>query len=241
MIIVTGASNNHYFTLIQFINSFIFNKVNSKLVIYNLGIDEDRWQSLKNNYDLNNFIFKYFNYSIYPEWFNININRGEYAWKPAIIYQTFNDYKDDIIVWMDSGNIIYNNLEELFIFIRENGIHSGNTSGDIKTWCHPNTIKLLKCDDIHRVNRNGACMGFNTKIDWVQDFIIKFYAACSNKNIIAPEGSSRNNHRQDQAVFTILFYKYLSKYNYKVYNNTQWNNFLGYTIHNDIGGSDNPR
>ena len=29
-----------------------------------------------------------------------------------------------------------------------------------------------------------------------------------NKNIIAPEGSSRNNHRQDQSVLTMLMYLY---------------------------------
>jgi hypothetical protein len=241
MIIVSGASNNHYFTLIQFIESFIFNKVNSTLIIYNLGINEDNWLFLKNNYAIHNFIFKNFNYEIYPEWFNININRGEYAWKPAIIYEVFNEYIDEIIVWMDSGNIIVNNLKELFAFIEENGIHSGNTSGNIKQWCHPYTMKILECHDNTKVNRNGACIGFNTKISWVQDFIRKFYVSCSNKNIIAPEGSNRTNHRQDQAVFTILFYKYLNKYNFKVYENTNWDKFMGYTIHNDIGGSDTPR
>jgi hypothetical protein len=142
---------------------------------------------------------------------------------------------------MDSGNIIVNNLKELFAFIEKNGIHSGNTSGNIQQWCHPNTMKILECHDNTKPNRNGACMGFNTKISWVQDFIRKFYLSCSNKNIIAPDGSNRTNHRQDQAVFTILFYKYLNEYNFNVYENTNWNNFLGYTIHNDIGGSDNPR
>ena len=62
MILVSGASNNHYFTLIQFIESFICNKVNSKLIIYNLGIDEDRWLFLKNKYSIHKitkiYIFK---------------------------------------------------------------------------------------------------------------------------------------------------------------------------------------
>jgi hypothetical protein len=237
MIIVSGASNNHYFTLIQFIDSFIKNKVNSKLIIYNLGIDEDKWLSLKNNYSIYNFIFKNFNYEIYPEWFNININYGEYAWKPAIIYEVFNEYIDEIIVWMDSGNMFMNNLEELFTFIEKNGIHSGNTGGNIKDWTHPNTMNLLECHDSTKPNRNGACMGFNTKISWVQDFIREFYTSCLNKNIIAPDGSNRTNHRQDQAVFTILFYKYLNEYNFKVYENRVLSNiYLGYTIHNDVDG-----
>ena len=37
----------------------------------------------------------------------------------------------------------------------------------------------------------------------------KYSNNCSlNKNIIAPEGSSRNNHRQDQSVLTMLMYLY---------------------------------
>ena len=235
MIVISGASNNHYLTLIQFIKSFILNKVDSKLIIYNLGINEDKWCFLKNTYSSNNFIFKIFDYSSYPEWFNININRGEYAWKPAIIYEVFNEFKNDIIVWMDSGNIILNNLNELFRFINDNGIHSASSSENIKCWTHPNTIKLLKCENTNNRNRNGACIGFNTKFDWVQNFITDFYNAALNKNIIAPLGSSRVNHRQDQAVFTILYYEYINKYKFINYNHS-----IGYSIHNDLPGTEDP-
>ena len=234
MYIITGASNNHYFTLIQFIDSFIKNKVNENLIIYNLGIDEPRWIKLKEHYALYNFIFEVFDYSKYPYWFNININIGEYAWKPAIIHDVFNKFSNEIIIWMDAGNIILDNLDNLRLSIEENNIHSGLTSGNIKMWTHMDTIKLLKCDNVYRQNRNGACIGFNSKIDWVKEFIKLFYMCCSDKNIIAPPGSSRMNHRQDQAVFTILYYKYLDK-------NTAWNEFIGYSIHNDIGGSGNPK
>jgi hypothetical protein len=48
-----------------------------------------------------------------------------------------------------------------------------------------------------------------------------------DKNCIAPNGSNRQNHRQDQAVFSILFYKYLNTSSFS-------NNYLGYTIHNDV-------
>jgi hypothetical protein len=51
-------------------------------------------------------------------------------------------------------------------------------------------------------------------------------AACENKEVIAPVGSSRANHRQDQSVFSILYYKYVGS-------DAVSNVFLGYTIHND--------
>jgi hypothetical protein len=66
-----------------------------------------------------------------------------------------------------------------------------------------------------------------------KEFINEFYICAQDKNCIAPEGSSRKNHRQDQAVFTILFYKYLDDKNVK-YHTGDWNYHLGYSIHNDV-------
>ena len=110
MFILTGASDNHYFTMIQFINSFIKNKVDANLVIYNLGINTKRWEELIQKYNTYKFIFKIFDYSKYPKWFDINVNAGEYAWKSAIIYESYIAFPDEIIIWMDSGNIINDNL-----------------------------------------------------------------------------------------------------------------------------------
>ena len=234
MIIITGASNNHYLTLMNMINSFIRYNDNHKLIIYNLGLDEEKWNFIKEKYKTHDFLYKIFDYSKYPSWFNINIEAGQYAWKPTIIYNTFLEFENEIIVWMDSGNIIHENLRTLEEFITENHIYSATSSGDIKLWTHPSTIKYLNCSNVNEENRNGACLGFNTKIDFIKEFLKEFYNCAQDKNCIAPEGSSRRNHRQDQAVFTILFYKYLNGKNIKYYRNNDWKNHIGYSIHNDV-------
>ena len=47
MLIVTGATNNHYLTLINMINSFVnFSNNVNKLIVYNLGFDEDKWLNI---------------------------------------------------------------------------------------------------------------------------------------------------------------------------------------------------
>jgi len=203
MYIITGASDNHYLTLMNMIDSFIRYNDRHKLIIYNLGLEESKWNHIKEKYNHHDFIFKVFDYSKYPEWFNINIEAGHYAWKPTIIYNTFLEYTDEIIVWMDAGNLIHENLQ-------------------------------MNCTNTGHENRNGACMGFNTKIDLVKDFITEFYNCAMDKNCIAPDGSSRRNHRQDQAVFTILFYKYLCDQNKTFYSNDNSNYHLCYSIHNDV-------
>ena len=89
MYIITGASDNHYLTLMNMIDSFIKYNDRHKLIIYNLGLEETKWNNIKEKYNNKGFIFKIFDYSKYPEWFNINIEAGQYAWKPTIIYDTF--------------------------------------------------------------------------------------------------------------------------------------------------------
>ena len=228
MIIITGASDNHYLTLINMIKSFvIFNNNEHKLIVYNLGIAADKWIHLqdKNN---SNISYKTFDYSQYPDWFNINIRAGHYAWKPTIIYNTWVANEKEIIVWMDAGNLILNNLNQLEHFITLNGIYSSETNEDIKKWTHPATIQYMNCTWINERNRNGACMGFNTKIDYVKEFLTEFYNYSQIKDCICPAGSSRENHRQDQAVFTVLFYKYIMKYKFSASSYS-----IDYSIHND--------
>jgi hypothetical protein len=234
MYIITGASDNHYVTLMNMINSFMKYNDRHKLIIYNLGLEETKWTHIKEKYNHQDFIFKVFDYSKYPEWFNINIQAGHYAWKPTIIYNTFLEYTDEIIVWMDAGNVINANLQELEDFIIHNYIYSATSGGTIKEWTHPLTIQYLDCINTENQNRNGACLGFHTKIGLVKDFITEFYNCALDKNCIAPEGSSRKNHRQDQSVFTILFYKYLSGQNKTYYSNNNSNYHLCYSIHNDV-------
>ena len=71
---------------------------------------------------------------------------------------------------MDSGNLILNDLTELQNFVLINGIYSATSSGDIKKWTHPKTIKYFNCTWINENNRNGACIGFNTNINLVKEW-----------------------------------------------------------------------
>jgi hypothetical protein len=232
MIVITGASNNHYLTLMNMINSFIRYNENHKLIIFNLGLDEDKWIFIKEKYKYYDFIYKIFDFSKYPEWFNINIGAGQYAWKPTIIYNISLEFPTDILVWMDSGNLILTNLTDLEKFIEKNGVYSATSSGTIKDWTHPLTIKFMDCTWTDRVNRNGACIGFNLNIKFAKNLLTDFYNYAQIKDCIYPDGSSRKNHRQDQAVFTILFYKYCI--NNEMYYSNDWKNHLCYSIHNDI-------
>ena len=233
MILVTGASANHFLSLCNLIES-IFKNVDSaqhKLIVYDLGLDTNQIKKINefvNRYG--NASIKTFDYDIHPDWFDITVNAGEYAWKTSIIYDTFKSHHGEIILWMDAGNLVHNNLEQLIKYIETNHIHSDTASGTIKDWTHPQTIEYMLCKDTGKPNRNAACLGFNTKTDWVCELLEDHRKHCFIKECIAPEGSSRQNHRQDQSVFTILYYAYQQKHGF---NNNKMNDY-GYTIHNDV-------
>jgi hypothetical protein len=238
MYIVTGASDNHYLSLVNFINSFIQHNAGTSahtLIIYDLGIDDVRWNELQTTHQSHNFIYKRFDYSKYPEWFNIEVEAGQYAWKPTIIYNTCEEFPDQIIVWMDAGNLIHSDLKLLETFLQTYGVYSSISSGSIRNWTHPATIEYLQCQNVNEQNRNAACLGFKPQNSFARELLTDFYQCCLDKNCIAPNGSSRLNHRQDQAVFTVLLYKALYKHNNRaLYAIMRTLPHLGYSIHNDV-------
>lgn len=232
MILITGASDNHFKSLCIFINSVLkFGNLNKNMfIIYDLGLADININILKVFQEkFANIIFKKFNYIHYPSWYDITINAGEYAWKPAIIYEIYKEYPDEILLWMDAGNILKYDINYLENIIINNYLYSPVSSGNINKWTHQTTIEHLNPVNLYEENRNGACFGFNTKIQWIKYFIEEFYKLSCDKKCIAPDGSDRSNHRQDQAIFTILYYKYKYKYNF---NNID--QYIYFTIHNDI-------
>ena len=233
MFVVSGASNNHYKSLCNFTKSFIkSNETQShKLIIYDLGIDPHRWESFKKEFK-ENIEFKEFDYSKYPSWYNVNIDAGQYAWKPAIIKEVYNKYPNEIIVWMDAGNLI-KNLEPLYQFLLKNGIYSPTSAPFLPRHIHIDTINYFKYKHLIRMNRNGACIGFNTTQEYARNLLEDFSKYCSIKECIAPDGSNRSNHRQDQAVLTILYYIHYDKYKFK-----SEDKYLGFSIHNDVKDED---
>ena len=233
MHIVTAASQNHLKTLVQFINSFLKFYIDSKhvtLIVYDLGIETIYWEDLKNSTKLiKNIIYKVFDYSKYPSYLNVNINAGEYAWKPVIIYDTCVEF-NDIVIWFDSGNLFLKPLDMLHGHLLQNHLYSAISGGNILRWTHPKTIEFMNCDMkmLNNPNRNAACVAFNYNTKWVKEFVKEWKDLALTKQCIAPEGSSRLNHRQDQAVLTILYYKYQEKYNF-----VDIPYYLDFTIHND--------
>jgi len=75
----------------------------SKVVVFDLGMTDTRNVKLAKRFK--KVEFRKFDYSKYPAYFNIKVNAGQYAWKPVIIADTMNEFKQPVI-WMDAGTLI---------------------------------------------------------------------------------------------------------------------------------------
>ena len=156
--------------------------------------------------------------------FLLSRNYNELVVKPGI---------RDTVVWLDSANIVYHSLLELEILIHNKKIYSPYSAEDIKRYCHPQTIKKLNyTGSLNNDMLSGGLIGINCKEDIGNKFLVEFIEACLDPAIITPEGSNKRNHRQDQSVLTILYWKYNNQYGltrekewkYVGYHNNLWLN-----------------
>lgn len=229
IVIVSAASNNYSKELSVFIQSaYSTITLPFSLIVYDLGdLSQEFKHNLSASYPL--LIWKQFDYSKYPDYYQVKVNAGEYAWKSACLYETLmcmqpglTSNEDHFLLWCDAGNYVDENIEELLIYTKNKLIYSPYSNGTISKWTHPTVLRYFGIENnvefLNKLNRNGAIMSFYVNNANVQKLLKDFYEYSKIKDAICPEGSSRANHRQDQALFTILFFQFMNKHGIEVEN-----------------------
>jgi hypothetical protein len=208
-IIITGADSSHYKSLVQLLSSIILYEKNTKVIVFDLGLTDLEKNELNEKIKtIETIEIRKFDYSKYPKFFNIKINAGEYAWKPIIISNILNEFKCSVI-WMDAGNVILSPLKTIRKILNLTGFYSPYSEKKISSWTHPKTLKFLEASNkiLEKRNLNGACIAVNYNFSEVKKVIDKWKQCALMKECIAPEGSSRKNHRQDQATLSVIAYQ----------------------------------
>jgi hypothetical protein len=208
--IITGASSNHFIVLQKLLRSVrqFHGPKEVELAVWDLGLTEQERISLQTEFHITVFIF---DYSKYPPYYDIKVAAGEYAWKPALIKETRQALGQRTYLWLDAGDRIQRPLDKIFLFLDTKGFFSNATHGTVQTWTSP---KMFEAIDpkfkayLPNKMRNGAIIGFNERFEWTRDLMDTYALWANTKEIIAPEGSSRHNHRQDQSCLTLLYWDY---------------------------------
>ncbi|KAJ8663247.1 hypothetical protein O0I10_000485 [Lichtheimia ornata] len=234
--IVTAASANHFCALEgmlytlkdmrQHVRSF------PRLVVYDLGTN-DQQKTIMANLQQHQYFDELvtFNYSAYPAFWDITVNRGEYAWKTGIVKEVQEQY-GGVIIWLDTGdvpNLMF--MRMIPEYIRKYGFWSPRSTGFVGSkFNHLGIFDYLKMDRKQYAmleNCNGAALGFDTDNPRIlNELVTPWYECGLDKNCIAPPGSSRQNHRQDQSAITLLAVR-------AGFQCFEYPEFHGVTIHQD--------
>ena len=180
------------------------------LVVYNLGFFPTEHQELKSKFPWAHV--RKFNFSHYPPFFNITVDKGQYAWKAAILHEVYLDY-GAAVIWMDASNQ-YSSVSNIVDNARKGQFMSNWAGHRVRAFVHNGTWQYLtnrfgtKEDWRKRIEWEASCSGaflaFGVQNPKVVHMLQLFYECSLEKQCIAPEGSNRRNHRQDQVVVSIL-------------------------------------
>jgi len=222
--IVTASSSNHFKSLCQFLKSV---PIEYNTFVYDIGLTQEEAIEIKNTFP--NIKYRIFDFSLYPSFVNLSSqDAGAYAWKPIIVSDVYKE-TSGVLIWCDAGNIItdvnqFNILENL---ININIIYTAVSSRTVEYFTHPTCLQIMKSDSFinNSTLRNAACVGFKCNNSIAERFLNEWKSYALNKDASLPDGANRDNHRHDQSILSILFYRYQIN---------PIDCYIGYSIHNDI-------
>lgn len=231
IIFVTAAEKNYFKQLDSLLESY-YKNLSNKLIVYDIGLEKDQVNYLKDKYEkLNIRIFRFNHYPKFiGEYFDDKL--GNYAWKPVIVNELMQECKSKV-VWLDAGNLITKKIIFLKIALTASGIIVPTSSNTIRDWTHPKTIEYIGINNKYLDSNNYASglIGFDYKSKKANKIAELWSNFSQIQECISPLDSSRENHRQDQAVLTLLLYKYFFTNKFKKFIFPQTNFIFGILFH----------
>lgn len=216
--IVTAADKSHYQSSIQLMKSIL--STNKDIVIYFYDLE------LETELDFGEFqderiIYKKFPFEQYPKFFSKKYfseydngyKLGYYAWK-GVITSIVAKQVSGILIWCDAGNILKKELNLIKKIVTKKKFFSPISSNRVKDWTHPSLVRKLMLNDQLLKKRNlwSCFVCFDLSSDLGQK-MVKLWSDWSLKEeYIAPEGSNRFNHRQDQTLITLIYHQEVKKF-----------------------------
>ncbi|KAI9486168.1 MAG: hypothetical protein EXX96DRAFT_516038 [Benjaminiella poitrasii] len=223
--IVTASSANHLCSLENFLYSLhnLRDELSidefPRIIVYNIGMNRTQLpildQFVQTGLVDDLVTFDYFKY---PRFWDVAISAGEYAWKTGIVHEVATNsdlmaQSNGLLVWLDAGNVVTADFIRSVpaILKKGKGFWSPRSSSTMAQWTHPGLYKYFDADPrkyAQNPNCNGAALGFDVFNKSIMQGLVERWFRCGlDKNCIAPPGSSRANHRQDQAALTFLVYQ----------------------------------
>jgi hypothetical protein len=159
-------------------------------------------------------------------------NAGQYAWK-AISIKLFHRDIPGIVVWLDAGCKITRDISLVRSITSAKGIFILPANCSVGDLTHPSSIKALQFEDsVNLPMFSAAFIAFNLSLVESNEILDSWVSFSKMKEIIAPIGSNRSNHRFDQSLISMLIHKN-KKLNYFSYGKIS-SRFFGFLVHQDV-------
>lgn len=222
-VVVTGSSENHLLSNINTMYSIVYNNCNISIVFVDYGISEEGIQLLVQemshihqiHLNLNSkaeLYYRKFNFEHFPSWWNITepLIRGGYSWKVVSYFDVLNQTKR-IINWTDGGSLWSHSVFKDETRVKTFGLFTPYSGDSLQSWVHPKSRIFL--EKYHMVRKiftgKGMCTGGYIFVDYhnetvMNDVIFPLLQCAYTRKCVSPLGTSRRNHRQDQAILSSL-------------------------------------
>ena len=206
MLFVTAADNTHQKSLIRLLGMITTHHPEAKIMAWDMGLDAEYREEAERWATVREFPFKKL-----PDWMNIKINYGEYAWKPVCLEKSLRDVSG-VVVWADAGCRVLAPLTDEMQIAKRHRVYASTTAGTLEQYTDPRTLDRMEVPlELRQCSMRAA-----TLVVFADFSFIRRWADCAmDKNIIAPNGSRKHplkkrdktpsqNHRQDQSCLTAL-------------------------------------
>ncbi len=193
-------------------------RLDARVDCYDLGLTSDEVRALPR---WDGLFYHRFDYAAYPPHLNVEISAGEYAWKPVIVADVVERARSEEnpsdVLWADAG-CYFHALQPMADRLKERrGLWVRSSPGVMREWTHPLMFDYLGVDPNEygeRRNADATLVGFavgsaapSDRDALYRNIVLPWKACALARDCIAPRGSSRKNHRQDQAVLSYLVHR----------------------------------
>jgi hypothetical protein len=214
-VLVTASDEKHFIYLENLISNHIRyykKKYFEKLIIFDIGLNDKQISKIST---IKSVELRKFPFEEYQDYYKLRLPEhgnkiGGFAWKPEMISLIKNEKKDQII-WLDSACSFNWKIIFFLWLVHENGFASFNSSGVIEKWTHQNVIKDLSIQTeknlLNSPNLLAGVVGFNFKKKEAIDLLHAWNSLASKKELIFPQNSNSLNHRHDQSLLSICYWR----------------------------------
>ena len=233
---VSAADSSHFRSFKQLAMSFKVVYPHGQLHFFDMGLHDDQLDQLQTHFPF--VTIHKFDYSRYPAWMNIKVSAGNYGWKAQIIEEIMAASQSTFLAWMDAGNVIDAPLKNELSVALHKGVFVALASETNEFWTHPSCIASMVApkSDLRRLQISAAGIVFDISRPEIRALIEEWAAKSRDLAFIAPPGSSRANHRQDQAIISLLVCRHMRLTRpFENYLGWHWpKDFSNFRIHQDI-------